>query len=686
MEPGASSLARDTLAEARRVLRETFGYREFRPGQAELIAAVLEGKDALGVMPTGGGKSLCYQVPALLAREGVTVVVSPLVALMEDQVAALREHGVPAVALHSARERGEQLGLLTNVRAGAVRLLYVAPERFADPQFVAAAREAGVRLLAVDEAHCVSQWGHDFRPSYRDIGAGRVRLGNPPLLALTATADARVREDIVRELRLRDPAVCVAGFDRPDLFLASVRCRNRKERAEFVAERLAELREGAAIVYCGTRRAVEELSEFLRRRRIACVAYHAGMDHEARARAQELFVRDRVPVIVATNAFGMGIDKPDVRLVIHTYLPTSLEAYYQEAGRAGRDGEPAACILAWTPRDRELPLFFIEREHPEPERVASIFAAIASAEERVLVRDLVDGEEAGGVNAAIRALELSGLVERWGGWVSPVRGAELGQLDLRALEEHRAYALAKWEAMERYARTETCLRAEILRYFGERAADRCDGCSNCVPTAAEAAGTERTEEQLALFEQLRRLRREIAEREGVPAYVVFGDATLREMAARKPGTKAELLQVAGVGRTKLERYGEAFLALLRAAAGRRKGGGRAPRRLPPPSVPVSAAARRTWQYLREGASVAEAARRRGLSERVVREHLLELVEAGYIRDPGPWVDPALVERALAACGGRPPRSLAELREALGGGVSLEELRLVRAFVNRELRG
>ncbi len=685
MEPSQLASDLDVLAPARRVLREAFGYRDFRPGQAELIAAVLAGRDALGVMPTGGGKSICYQVPALLDGDGVTVVVSPLVALMDDQVASLKELGVPAAALHSALDREAQLRLLGDVRAGAVRLLYVAPERFGDPQFVAAARAVGVRLLAVDEAHCVSHWGHDFRPSYRDIAPGRARLGSPPLLALTATADERVRGDIVRELRLRDPVVCVAGFDRPNLFLSVVRCRNRKERAEFVAERLRELDGGAAIVYCGTRRAVDELSELLRRRGIACVPYHAGMPHEERARAQELFVKDRVPVIVATNAFGMGIDKPDVRLVLHTYLPTSLEAYYQEAGRAGRDGEPATCILAWTERDRDLPLYFIEREHPDPARVQAILQAILAAGSRVLARDLADGEEAGGVNAAIRALEQSGLVERWGPWVTPVRGADASRLDVGLLEAHRADALAKWEAMERYARSEACLRAAILRYFGERAPDRCDGCSNCVPGGGHLGEVRMASEQLDLFERLRRLRREIAEREGVPAYVVFTDATLREMAARRPVTQAGMLQVAGVGRAKWERYGAAFLAVIRASADRQARAHPAPSRRGPAAA-VSAAARRTWQLLRAGASLSDVARRRGTSERVVREHLLELVEAGYIRDPEPWVDPVLVEQARAAADGRPIRSLAELRRVLGEAVGLEELRLVRAFVNRELRG
>ena len=352
------------LAPARQQLREVFGYDEFLPGQAEIVASVLAQRDTLAVLPTGGGKSICYQLPALLL-DGLTVVVSPLLALMKDQVDALTRNGVPAAAVNSTVPREEQGEILRRAGGGDLRLLYVAPERFSDGRFAAAMRRVNVALLAVDEAHCISQWGHDFRPDYRDLGAARARLGGPPIVALTATADPLVRGDIAGRLGLRKPAIHVAGFDRPNLRFHAVRVRSQKEKLTQIAKLLGDLgSEASAIVYCSTRKKVESLATDLQSRRIRCAPYHAGMPKEDRVRIQNAFARDSLRIIVATNAFGLGIDKPDVRLVIHHDLPESIEAYYQEAGRAGRDGDPAECVLYFAPRDRGLREFFIELNHP----------------------------------------------------------------------------------------------------------------------------------------------------------------------------------------------------------------------------------------------------------------------------------------------------------------------------------
>ncbi|MEX2081475.1 MAG: ATP-dependent DNA helicase RecQ, partial [Dehalococcoidia bacterium] len=402
-----------TLTAARRVLRETFGYPEFRPGQPEVIEDVLARRDTLAVMPTGAGKSICYQVPALLFEEGVTIVVSPLLALMKDQVDALAQAGVAAAAINSTLSRDEQLAVLRRVGAGEVRLLYVAPERFGDGAFRSALRTLPVALLAIDEAHCISAWGHDFRPAYRELGGVRSLFGDPPIVALTATADPLVRDDIVARVQLRQASVHVAGFDRPNLRFDVARVRNQKEKLPLIAERLKALNGESAIVYCATRKKTEDVTDGLQRLGIRCARYHAGMEDEDRRRAQDAFSRDSLRVIVATNAFGMGIDKPDVRAVIHHDLPESLESYYQEAGRAGRDGEPSDCLLLFAPRDRDLREFFIAQSHPEPAMVLDVYRALAGHQgERVHVREVMTSDDEPGVNAAIQALVESAIAGR----------------------------------------------------------------------------------------------------------------------------------------------------------------------------------------------------------------------------------------------------------------------------------
>ncbi|MBL0939640.1 MAG: RecQ family ATP-dependent DNA helicase [Gemmatimonadaceae bacterium] len=411
----AAASAAERLAAARAKLLECFGYPDFRPAQIRAVEAVLSGRDALLLLPTGGGKSLCYQVPALI-REGLTIVVSPLISLMKDQVEALERRHVNAAYVNSTLSNSAVADRLAQARDGTLKLLYLSPERMDAGRMLQQLTQIGVALLAVDEAHCISEWGHDFRPSYRRIGVMRDRLGGPQTVALTATATPHVREDIVRQLALRNPDVVVGGFDRTNLtyHVRSIRTQHDKDDTAIDLLRNAE---AASVVYAPTRKAVERVTATLVRGRIRATAYHAGLDPDRRQRAQDAFMSERARVIVATSAFGMGIDKPDVRLVLHHSMPGTLEAYYQEAGRAGRDGQHSTCILLHNFADRFTHEFFIAGSHPERSAVELVWKQLrqradadglvpmtAEAFARTLPTSV--GERTGG--AALRVLLAAG--------------------------------------------------------------------------------------------------------------------------------------------------------------------------------------------------------------------------------------------------------------------------------------
>ena len=599
------------------VLKQYFGHRGFREGQEQLVDCLCSGRDVLGVMPTGGGKSVCYQVPALLLP-GVTLVVSPLISLMKDQVMALKHAGVPAAYLNSSLSAAQMATVYRRMAAGTYKIIYVAPERLESEGFIAAAQALQISLLAVDEAHCISQWGQDFRPSYRKIPLFLSQLPQRPVVgAFTATATQAVRRDIVQQLGLQSPFTLVTGFDRPNLYFEVQSLKAAEKPA--VLRRLLYQRQGqSGIVYCSTRSGVERVCADLTLHGLNAGRYHAGLSEEERSQNQDDFQYDRVTVMVATNAFGMGIDKSNVSFVIHYNMPKSLEAYYQEAGRAGRDGERADCILLFSPGDVSTARYLIENSNDNPD---------LTAQERLQVL----------------------------------------RQDQRRLE-----------AMVDYCKTGACLRGTILDYFGQQHSGRCDNCSNCLakyrlrdvtreaqmilsclrraenrlghPCSAGLAadilhGSQRPElteqgldrlstyglmrstsmaqimdltdlltsegltrpgaedgleltpaaeevlfqgrrvlmpvdepardgksrapaknalqgEDARLFSALKEVRAKLARRESVPAYVIFSNATLSEMARDRPRSSYALLEVNGVGEQKARRYGQAFLKAI----------------------------------------------------------------------------------------------------------------------------
>jgi ATP-dependent DNA helicase RecQ len=405
------------MEDAHAALRKFFGFEGFREGQGEVVESVLAGHDTVVVMPTGGGKSLCFQLPALM-RDGVTVVVSPLIALMKDQVDALHARGLPATFINSSLDFEEQKGRIAGVRQGRFKLLYVAPERFRSNHFVETLKSVNIALFAVDEAHCISQWGHDFRPDYLRLQSFREQIGRPQTVALTATATPYVRADIIEQLKLDEPRAFVSGFDRPNLSLGVVHTEKEREKYARIRQLASEYAGQSGIVYTSTRKSVEQITRKLLDYKLSVVGYHAGMTDEERVRAQEEFMSGRLQVIVATNAFGMGIDKPDIRFVVHFHLPGSIEAYYQEIGRAGRDGRQSVCLLLFNYADKRTQDYFIEGSYPPPELIAKVYEALVSTNQKRIelsTRELA--ARAGlrnemAVQSALITLEKAGHVER----------------------------------------------------------------------------------------------------------------------------------------------------------------------------------------------------------------------------------------------------------------------------------
>ena len=497
MPPAPTKILTQTPLDA---LQRHFGHGGFLEGQDRVIGQITSGRDGLVVMPTGGGKSLCYQLPAL-CFEGVTLVVSPLIALMKDQVDALVSKGIPATLINSSVSWAEQKERLDGMRRGEWKLVYVAPERFRAESFLSALKDVEVSLFAVDEAHCLSQWGHDFRPDYMRLGKALDKIGRPQCIALTATATPVVRQDILDVLKLREPFEVVSGFARPNLSLAITAVEKKQQKYDRIREILQAHKTG--IIYCATRKKVEEVAEMLASWRIRSIAYHGGMSDSERESAQDIFLQRKADVAVATNAFGMGIDRSDVRFVIHFEVPGSVEAYYQEAGRAGRDGEAAHCELLFNYADTRTQEFFIDGANPGAGTIREVYQYLLNAADKdyEIHRSIEDITEGSGmknsmsVSSALAALGRSGYIERFDVPGKRMRGTRLKrpdvfaralELDDAALEEKDRRDRDKLKSMVELCYSRTCRQQWILGYFGEEDADVCGNCDMC----RESGGSE----------------------------------------------------------------------------------------------------------------------------------------------------------------------------------------------------
>ncbi|PWE84038.1 RecQ family ATP-dependent DNA helicase [Agathobacter rectalis] len=496
-------------------LKQYFGYDSLRTGQEELINGILAGHDVLGIMPTGAGKSLCYQLQALMLK-GITLVISPLISLMSDQVKALNQAGVHAAYINSSLTENQVRMALSYASQGRYKIIYVAPERLNTPRFLDFACNADISMLTVDEAHCISQWGQDFRPSYLEIAGFLTRLPRRPIVsAFTATATERVKNDIVASLGLNNPVTMVTGFDRPNMFFRVVTRKGGSQKDNSIINYVKKHEDESGIIYCATKKNVDKLYTLLNEQGISAGRYHAGLSNDERKQNQEDFTYDRIRVMVATNAFGMGIDKSNVRYVLHYNMPQSLEYYYQEAGRAGRDGEEAECVLFFSKQDIMINKFLLQNK--------------ASA-----------GDVASDMQKTAN--------------------------DQRKLQQ-----------MINYCETDKCLREFILSYFGDTTPCICNKCSNCVvvedeeeETYVETGKKRKKAAQLAglnelgaaLFEKLRSVRTELAAEKSVPPYIICSDKTLKDMCAKLPRDNEQLADVYGMGEQKIQNYGEAFVTAV----------------------------------------------------------------------------------------------------------------------------
>jgi len=593
-------------------LKKHFGYDQFRPLQREIMHDALAGRDLLVLMPTGGGKSLCFQLPALM-RDGLTIVVSPLIALMKDQVDALQTSGIPATYLNSTLDREEAKARWRGLHRGEYRMLYVAPERLMLDAFLERALNWDIAQFAIDEAHCISEWGHDFRPEYRELKKLRKHLPDVPIMALTATATERVRADIVKELKLQDPRCYVASFNRPNLTYRVVpKTAPYEQLLAFIRSR----RNDSGIIYCASRKSTESLARNLNEDGISAKPYHAGLTTAERTKHQDAFLRDDVRVITATIAFGMGINKPNVRFVVHYDLPKNLESYYQETGRAGRDGLPSECVLLFSPGDVAKQRHFIDEKTDKEANIARAqlqqmvhYAETRECRRAVLLEyfgETVPQESCESCDNCLQPREtFDGTVHAQkflsclyriharhgfgfglGHVVDVLRGADTEAIRQRGHNELSTYGIGgelkrgEWQAIGR----------ELLRLGLVECAPGKFATLSLTPAGLEAL-RKRTSIVLtkqieiaeksarikpgaiecdeALFERLRALRRQLADERGVPAYIIFSDVSLREMARKYPTNSIEFRRIPGVGEQKLKDFGEAFLSEIKSHSARR---------------------------------------------------------------------------------------------------------------------
>ncbi len=712
------------------LLKQYFGFDSFRPLQEEIIRDSLAGKDAFAVLPTGGGKSLCFQLPALV-RPGLTVVVSPLIALMKDQVDALEAAGVPATFLNSSLAAGESKPRLRGLHNGEFRLLYVAPERLLLSGFLDDLKKWNVSAFAIDEAHCVSEWGHDFRPEYRQLSSLREKFPGVPFMALTATATERVRADIVEQLHLHDPRCYVASFNRPNLtYRVSAKSGSYEQILSFIRARKGE----AGIIYGQSRKTAEQLADKLTADGIKSAPYHAGLSPDQRSRNQEDFLRDGVQVICATIAFGMGINKPNVRFVIHYDLPKNIEGYYQETGRAGRDGLPSECLLLFSPGDRVKQMRFIdEKPNPEERDIARAqleqmihYAEIASCRRQSLLgyfgekaaesncggcdnclspRATWDGTIAAQkfLSCVFRIREKSGFGVGMNHIGEVLTGADtdkvrkFGHQSLSTYNIGGEHTRAEWGAIGRelirlgflFQNTEKFSVVEITS-AGLAALKSRQKITLTKPVAAPAPDKEKHRAgeiacDEALFEKLRALRKQLADERSVPSYIIFSDVSLRQMARLYPTSDKDFARISGVGEKKLHEFGGVFLAEIAAHlqtnarqvyADDTFGAPVAPP--PPQRSKLTDTVRETLHFFRQGKSVTDIARIRGFKDSTIYSHLEEAIRAGESVNLNSLLDTQAQHDIGAAFTRFGFGNLVGAVESLGGRYNHGQLRIYRA--------
>ncbi len=686
----------------------------------------LAGRDVFALMPTGGGKSLCFQLPALL-RPGLTIVISPLISLMKDQVDALQASGVAATFLNSTLDGTEARARLRGLYNGEFRLLYLAPERLMLDSFLEKVREWNVTQVAIDEAHCISEWGHDFRPEYRELARLREILPNAPIMALTATATERVRGDILQQLKLRDPQCYVASFDRPNL---TYKVLPKSSPYDQLLDLLQTRPNDSGIVYCASRKTADSVAAKLNADGIAAKPYHAGLEAEERSRYQEMFLRDDVRVVSATVAFGMGINKPNVRFVVHYDLPKNIESYYQETGRAGRDGLPSECVLLFSAADVVKQTRFIEEKSETEARIAReqlrqmVHYAEARecrrttllryfAEERpnescngcdncLNPRATFDGTVAAQklLSCVLRIQQKSGFAFGLNHIVEVLTGADTEAIRQRGHNEISTYGIGSdlkrdaWQAIGRellrlglvevapgkFATLQvTAAGRAALR---ERTAITLTKQVEKAPTRAKPRAGE-IECDEALFAQLREVRRTLADARNVPAYVIFSDVALREMARNYPASPAEFRRIPGVGEQKLKDFAEPFLAAIGTyLENNPRQTFRAPNELVSRRVTLNESEAETLRRFRSGESIDEIVRGRGFVRNTVLGHLALAIESGAPLEPGQFFAPTQQAELAAAFERGGARNLTGVRDLLGGKYEIAELRVFRALEQR----